>query len=391
MASYEHSTTVFTNGDDGLLGAVAVQRFHWAGAAFVLVGGTASGELTLYREDGASLVEVDQISIGSVQGMTAFAGFEIVTMSDGQSQILVLGEGGDDFNLLDVSATGFGQSDGFDIQNGGNINNAIPVYQNDVSYLIHDGSLGSGLVITEYDETGEVGSVVIADTDDLPLGDISVLTHIDVGGTGFVFAASAFDTGLAVFEISTDGGLIHKDTVLPSDGSGFWLPQASASLEVGGNAYLLLGSAGTDSVTSYSISSEGVLFETDHIIDSLDTRFEAVTTLEAFTYQDFGYVIAAGNDDGFTLLELSSDGQLDPVLTLEDSFDWALNNVSDISADLDGDLLTVLVASEGDNGVSQFEIDMASVQHDPRDWASLNYPSDDGLDAQNFMVDEFLF
>ncbi|MEJ6708910.1 MAG: hypothetical protein QNK92_08955 [Amylibacter sp.] len=43
-----------------------------------------------------------------------------------------------------------------------------------------------------------------------------------------------------------------------------------------------MASAGTSSLTVYSVSANGALFETDFLIDSLDTLFQDASVLESF-------------------------------------------------------------------------------------------------------------
>ena len=87
--------------------------------------------------------------------------------------------------------------------------------------------------------------------------DISAFTTVDIVGKSFLFAASAFDAGLSSFRVGRHGNLHLKDTVAPSDGSGFHLPQALETVAVGGQNYVLMGSAGTDSITVYSVAKNG--------------------------------------------------------------------------------------------------------------------------------------
>ena len=105
-------------------------------------------------------------------------------------------------------------------------------------------------------------------------GDVAAFASVPVGTATYLFTASAFDAGLNSFSIDANGTLQLIDSVAPSEASGFSLPQALETVALNGQAYLLLASAGTNSITSYVVGNDGTLTETDHLIDTTNTRFK---------------------------------------------------------------------------------------------------------------------
>ena len=192
-------------------------------------------------------------------------------------------------------------------------------------------------------------------------GDISAFASVVIGAQTYLFTASAFDAGLNSFRIGGSGGLQFIDSVANSDASGFSLPQALETITVSGQTYLVMASAGTDSLTVYSVSNSGGLSEVDHLIDGVNTRFNDASALASFNVQGRSYILATGSDDGLTLLEISADGRLTLLSVLADDFDTTLDNITDIEVVQFGDEIHVFVSSGSENGFTQIQIDTASI------------------------------
>jgi Ca2+-binding RTX toxin-like protein len=193
------------------------------------------------------------------------------------------------------------------------------------------------------------------------LGDISAFASVSIGVRTFLFTASAFDAGLNSFQVQTDGSLNFIDSVAPSDASGFNLPQALEAIDVAGQSYLVMASAGTDSLTVYAVGALGGLTEVDHMIDTVDTRFQDAGVLDSFVFEGRSFILAAGSDDGLTLLELSDTGQLSFLAVLADDFDTTLNNITDIEVVMFGSEIHAFVSSGTENGFTQIQIDLGTI------------------------------
>jgi Ca2+-binding RTX toxin-like protein len=192
-------------------------------------------------------------------------------------------------------------------------------------------------------------------------GDISAFASVNIGAQTYLFTASAFDAGLNSFSINSSGGLQFIDSVANSDTSGFSLPQALETITVSGQTYLVMASAGTDSLTVYSVSSSGDLTEVDHLIDGVDTRFNDASSLASFSANGRSYILAAGSDDGLTLLEISAGGSLTVLSVLADDFDTTLDNITDIEVVQFGGEIHAFVSSGSENGFTQIQIDTSTI------------------------------
>ncbi|GGA09287.1 hypothetical protein [Neptunicoccus cionae] len=231
-----------------------------------------------------------------------------------------------------------------------------------------------------------------ADTSKRFLGDVSAMARAKVEGTDYLFAASAFDAGLSSFRIKSNGALQFIDDVAPADGSGFSKPQALLAVSVEGVDYLVMASAGTSSLTVFSVASDGELHEVEHLLDTLDTRFQNATHIESFVYDDRSFLVVAGSDDGISVLELSASGTLSHMGTLADTYDITLDNASGLAVEvIDGEVV-LLVSSDTDHGFTQITIDMSALEAVMRgsagaDWMKGSREADyiDGMDGDDLI------
>lgn len=209
--------------------------------------------------------------------------------------------------------------------------------------------------LTVYSVTASftLGAVqTLTDTASTFLGDITAFASATVGGNTYLFTGSAFDAGLSSYRIAADGTLSLRDTVEPGDGSGFSRIAALETVEVGGTDFVVMASAGTSSLTVYSVSTNGTLTEVDYALDTLGQRFQGASELAAFTYDGRSYVAAAGSDDGVTLFQVSSSGTLIFEGVIEDTYGITLDNVASLDVKIVGGVPYLVVGSSTDQGAT---------------------------------------
>ncbi len=194
------------------------------------------------------------------------------------------------------------------------------------------------------------------------LGDVTDLLALEAYGKNFIFATSAEDAGVSSYRLDKFGRTYSKHNTGPEDGIGMSGTTAMVSVETEGDVFLIVAGAGSNSLTSFRISKQGVLREKDHIVDTGDTRFETVSALEAVQINDRSFVLAGGNDDGITLFELTPrSGKLKLWGVLEDSNATTLASVSDIEAlEVDGEL-HLYVTSAYENGITHLKADVGTL------------------------------
>jgi Ca2+-binding RTX toxin-like protein len=212
--------------------------------------------------------------------------------------------------------------------------------------------------ITDDFALNRIGAV--ADTLKLTLDGISELASLRVGSRDFVLAASDLEAGITSLHVAPDGTLTPADSITAAAGGGMAAVTALATLEVDGAAFALAGSGPAGSISVFRVNPMGVLFQTDHALDDLTTRFDGLADMATFTHLGRGFIIAGGSDDGLSLLELSPDGRLLHLQSIAQAPGQVLDNVTALAATVIGDTAQILAAGSVVAGLSQFGIDLAT-------------------------------
>lgn len=238
----------------------------------------------------------------------------------------------------------------------------LSISSGDQNYLIAGRHQGQGLTVYQVDAAGGlVQHSVLGDSADHYLSTVDALASISVFGKTFVLAGSQSESGISIMTMGAGGDLTPVDDA----GAGQLVPIANVTaiqtVLLGGRAFAVVGAAGTSSLTVLEIDANGQMTPTDHIIDSRDTRFAGVSVLETFLFNGRAFVVAAGGDDGLTLLELTSDGRLAVVEVWEDTTSLGLADISAIRAVEVGGTVQILITSGSDAGVTVLQLDPAKI------------------------------
>ncbi|CTQ33197.1 calcium-binding protein [Jannaschia rubra] len=225
-------------------------------------------------------------------------------------------------------------------------------------YVSQRGVAGlTGFHIGDDLELRQAGAV----TGDMPGGDVLDMTSVDVGGATFLLAAVNGTNAVMAFGVGTDGALTETDRHGHDDGLGLSIPTVLRTAVVGGVTHVLVGGAGSSSISVMQLDADGTLTPTEHLLDTRDTRFAGITALETVMADGWTFVLAGGADDGVSLFLLLPDGRLQHLDTLADDHGTSLANVSDIAAAVVGDELQVFVSSQAEAGISQFVLSLAGM------------------------------
>ncbi|MEL7183939.1 MAG: DUF4214 domain-containing protein, partial [Pseudomonadota bacterium] len=161
--------------------------------------------------------------------------------------------------------------------------------------------------------------------------DIFALHAVTLGGVPHLLAASVGDGTISTLRVEAGGEM----TLVAQTGLRETLPIATPTqletVTLAGQTYVLVGAAGTSSVSVLRVKDSGGLVPTDQVGDELTTRFQGVAVLKTVTLDDRAYVVAGGADDGLTLMELLPGGRLMHRATLADDLQMALTNPSALS------------------------------------------------------------
>lgn len=194
----------------------------------------------------------------------------------------------------------------------------------------------------------------------VPQTGITDLESIRIGGTGFVLAAADGIDAVASYRvIPSSGALRPVDTLGWAEGLGLNTPTALELVTAFGATWAIVAAADSSSLSVMRVSATGTLHATDHVIDTLDTRFGGATALKVLQADGRVYVIAGGADDGLTLFTLLPNGQLLHLDTLEQSAGLGLDDITDIEAARLGNEIQIYVASEA-RGIGLFTLPLGT-------------------------------
>lgn len=179
---------------------------------------------------------------------------------------------------------------------------------------------------------------------------------------GLLFVADGAIQGLRSYRVDArTGALTAADHFGAGDGLPVSGPTAIKSFQAFGAEWLLLAAAGSGSLSLLQVSAAGEFTLMDHLNDSLSSRFGGATLIEVVVQGDHVLVLAAGADDGLSLLRLLPSGQLVHVSSLADAPGLGLENATALAVARFGDQLEIYVSSATAPGLSQLQLDLGAL------------------------------
>lgn len=186
------------------------------------------------------------------------------------------------------------------------------------------------------------------------------MAQVQIGTTTYVIAASGVEHGVSCYEVNeTNGSLQERGEMGAAQGVGINTPTAMEVVSAFGSHFVVLASAESSSLTVMEVQADGSLVPTDHILDTLGTRFDGVTSLETIEVNGQVYVMAGGADDGVSLFSLAPNGQLVYLDSISETHVAGLNDINSIVATHVGDTVQLFVAAEGADGLISVSIPAA--------------------------------
>ncbi|MEX1661450.1 calcium-binding protein [Thioclava sp. 15-R06ZXC-3] len=214
-------------------------------------------------------------------------------------------------------------------------------------------------------QNGYVAGTSYADTDGLYLQSPVAMTTVRVSGQEYLLTLSGTEQGVSAFCIENDTGALSAGGSLGT-ASGLGLlanPTGMTTVEVGGHCYILVASSADNgaggALSALELHDDGSLSVTDHLIDTLDTRFGRTHSLTSTQVGDWTYVLAGGGDAGLSLFTLTPQGQLIHLDSLADSLQSGLENITALTTLVRDDELDILVSSDKSAGLSRLAVSLA--------------------------------
>lgn len=328
--------------------------------------GAEGGAMVMEIGAGGQTVLVDQIAYTSSQLTSGEAWVELV--SDGTSTYLV------SYGQMDSQLTGHRLLGGDDLGNaqslswsgtgaGGQVTTMHTVTVDGVDYVYTANVGTTGLAQYQLNTQQQMQLRSDQTTQaELPEGiDIVDFASVEANGNSYLVAATNLHQGVALYQLDANGTPTLVDIKGAADGIGISNPTAIECARIAGQTYVIVAAAGSSSLTVMKIQPDGTLTAVDHVIDNLNTRFDAVTELEVVEVNGHTFVLVGGGDDGISIFTVLPDGQLVLLDSVEDTMATALQNVSALTVqNVDGEL-QIYAASESEAGVTQLAFDTGNL------------------------------
>lgn len=181
------------------------------------------------------------------------------------------------------------------------------------------------------------------------------------GNVQITVAAFGSADALAVIRADPSGQILGFETYTASTEQGwFHTPSALVLTALAGENYVVMSASGTSSLTVFAVAADGTLRTTDHVIDSTGTAFAHATTLELVTLEDRRFLIVAGSDPGFSVLELLPGGRLQLIDSVFTSDQMPLSGITDIEAIGADGALRLWLSQQSAPYLSEFRIDLVN-------------------------------
>ncbi|OOY27724.1 hypothetical protein BMI90_10960 [Thioclava sp. L04-15] len=233
-------------------------------------------------------------------------------------------------------------------------------------FLVGALSQGPGLHVWEIGSGGQISEIAQGNSGALwQSNDVHALGAVEINGEHFLLAASVDDNSLTSLALGADGQLSPAGRIDMRDGLYINTPNSIETVTVGGQAFALLGAAGTSSISVVEIGPGGSMSVADQVNDDLSTRFQGVTTLDSVEMGAHSYVLAGGADDGVSLMTLLPSGRLVQIGTIADGLDTALADprAAEMIADATGlDIFVVgdvpPALSDQGTGITQLRVEL---------------------------------
>ncbi|EEB83747.1 calcium-binding protein [Roseobacter sp. GAI101] len=181
-----------------------------------------------------------------------------------------------------------------------------------------------------------------------------------VGGKPFLLVSSAADDALICMSLNSSGLPRQVSRISAADGVGIATPTATAFVELGGEAFGILASSDSGTLSVVRLGADGSMVLTDHVMDTQDTRFDGVHVMETASHSGRAYLAVAGADDGVSVFELFDGGRLSHLTTIADGVGTTLDGVSALSLTVQNGFLHLAVASSVESGLSVFTVDISA-------------------------------
>ena len=219
-----------------------------------------------------------------------------------------------------------------------------------------------GIAAITYSSTGSyLSHTLTTPSDPAPTSTITTTVATTHSGKTYLFTADSTSNTVTTWDVGSDGTLSAITQLTPDDGLWISAPQVMAETVMNGVTYIVLGAAGSSTISVMEVGIDGGLTIRDHMTDDRTTRFGGVTALEIVQHNGQTHIVAAGADDGVSIFQLLDGGYLVERGHIEDTTAIGLENVSSLAAIGRDAGLDIFAASSSEPGLTQLRYDTGLV------------------------------
>lgn len=357
-------TAVLGDGLNHMTGIAALDSMRIGGVDVLYAASMADGGLTAWRLDGGVAVLVDQLGYTDNRG-TRGVGAITLTEIAGQPLLLPSGRWDDRLSLHELGADGGFERVhilGADPDKIGALSASVIVPVGDTTWMLASQWGRDGVQITEIRgdlSLNPLGPVTQTGTADL--SDITAMASLQIGDTAFVFTLSATGNSVSSFTIDAAGNLQEHFTRGTSDGLAIDTPTVLEAVHFLDKSFVVIGSAGTSTIDVLKVSDNGKFALNGRAMDDRTTRFDDISALDVLETDGRHFVFAGGSDDGISMFEITSQGELFHVLSLAQPLGSTLADITAIEAVRIEEEIQVFISGEDLPGVTQLSIDASNL------------------------------
>ncbi len=360
MASFQVIET-FRDGPAFYLSGIADLQVVAGGGGLRLYSATRPGGGVLALDVGMTMTLNDLVSLAVVAAIPAAPRIDIATIN-GADMLIVTGGNAARLTGYPMEAAG-GLGAAYTINGSpfGAISALEQVRAGTESY-VYTARLGdNAIVISRMLANGRM-----EEAGQMPLGadwqgtEISDMAQATIGGQTYLLALAVQQAAVLSFRVGVTGELSLAGTIGATGGLGLAAPSVIETARVAGVDYAIVAGAGSSSISVLCLGADGTLSLADHVIDSLDTRFQGVQAMTSVVLGDRVYLFAGGGDDGITAFTLLPGGRLLPVGQEVQRAGGALENITALTGIVQDGRIEVFAAGEG-MGITRLRFDPGPV------------------------------
>jgi serralysin len=327
----------------------------------LFAGSQIDGTISSFALSSSYTALIDQMTGGPERGTNGLSDLDVLTSPSGARILLPSGRFDDALALYELPPDGTLGTRHSPAEAPAMVQKALAYSVNDHSFFVSRAWGQSGATVYEWTAHDTLKTHIHRpDTASAYLHDVTDFASLDIAGRSFVFSASAGDHGVSSFWMGQWGNMRPRDSLGAADGLPIHAPSALTTAQVDGKSFIILGAAGSGSLSVIRVNKWGGLFEVSTYLDTRDTRFDGVTALESFSVSGRSFLIAGGSDDGLSLFEINPDGSLNHLESVADSVLTTLGNVTSIAAHVSGTTVTIAVAGS-ETGFTRFDLDFSTL------------------------------